>query len=329
MRKVPFLILLLAGLAGPVPAQSGGGRFGVFLRLVDAPAGSFDPLVEAMEPALVKAGWPLLASYDAATGGCRYHAKVFVISVPSYHARVLERGARAAFAIPVRLVIFEDEAGVHVGATNPQSLARTMVGEDFTAAPAELVGQLHAFVAGGFLGKSVAVQYGQFRDKGLIEKTMGIVAGGPFPDKVEELRSVKATGTMGVKEVADRIVSAGVKPRGRWGMQLVYRLDLPDRDAVLLGFNGAPMEARSYQIVGSGDDESRAKFACPGLDHAAAYPVELLIVRERDQVKVLAIDMMFRMKIYFEDAGKMKFAANMAMPGSIEDELRDLVEESF
>jgi hypothetical protein len=33
--------------------------------------------------------------------------------------------------------------------------------------------------------------------------------------------------------------------------------------------------------------------------------------------------------MYFEDAGTMKFASNMQMPGSIEDEIRDLVEEAF
>jgi hypothetical protein len=33
--------------------------------------------------------------------------------------------------------------------------------------------------------------------------------------------------------------------------------------------------------------------------------------------------------MYFEDAGKVKFAANMSMPGSIENELRDLVEEAY
>ena len=34
---------------------------------------------------------------------------------------------------------------------------------------------------------------------------------------------------------------------------------------------------------------------------------------------------MYRMKMYFEDAGKMKCAASMRMPGSIEDEIRRLV----
>ena len=35
------------------------------------------------------------------------------------------------------------------------------------------------------------------------------------------------------------------------------------------------------------------------------------------------------MKMYFEDAGTMKFAANMRMPGAIEDELRDKIQESL
>ena len=47
---------------------------------------------------------------------------------------------------------------------------------------------------------------------------------------------------------------------------------------------------------------------------------------DRDgEVKVLIIDAMFRMKMFFEDAGKMKFARNMRMPGSIEDEIKNMI----
>jgi hypothetical protein len=42
-------------------------------------------------------------------------------------------------------------------------------------------------------------------------------------------------------------------------------------------------------------------------------------------VHVVTVDGMYRMKMYFEDAGKMKFAANMGMPGSLEDEIRGLI----
>ena len=48
-------------------------------------------------------------------------------------------------------------------------------------------------------------------------------------------------------------------------------------------------------------------------------------MRQDGRVRVTLIDEMYRMKMFFEDAGKMKFAANMRIPGSIESELRALV----
>ena len=89
------------------------------------------------------------------------------------------------------------------------------------------------------------------------------------------------------------------------------------------------MEARSFSIVGRGSDKSRSDFACPGLDHAAAYPIEIVFSQEADSVRVLGVDAMFRMKRFFEDAGKLKFARNMGMPGSIEDEIRELLQAAL
>jgi hypothetical protein len=34
---------------------------------------------------------------------------------------------------------------------------------------------------------------------------------------------------------------------------------------------------------------------------------------------------MYRMKMYFEDAGKIAFAKNMGMPGSIERSIKDII----
>lgn len=48
-------------------------------------------------------------------------------------------------------------------------------------------------------------------------------------------------------------------------------------------------------------------------------------MRAQGQIRVTLVDEMYRMKMYFEDAGKMKFAMNMGMPGSIEREIRDLI----
>ncbi|HEX5817947.1 MAG TPA: DUF302 domain-containing protein, partial [Gemmatimonadales bacterium] len=301
---------------------------GVFLRLADGPAGSHAAMVKAVPALLDRAGWRLLTQFEAGTDGCRYKAQVFVVHAPDYAREVLRHGARAAFALPLRLAVYEDEAGVHLALANPRSLARTIVEEQgFEGPPADVVATLQRAIAAGFPGTAVTVDYGQSRTAGLIGKTMGVVAGGPFPDKIETAATVK--GGRSVSDVATAIAAVAASPTTRWHLHLAYRLDLPEQDVVVLGLTGDRMEAKAFAIVGEGGDATRKGYACPGIDHAAAFPVELVISRDKDAVKVQLVDEMFRMKMYFEDAGTMKFAANMQMPGSIEDEILDLVEAAF
>ena len=64
----------------------------------------------------------------------------------------------------------------------------------------------------------------------------------------------------------------------------------------------------------------------PAGDHAAAVPIEVLVSRDADGIEVSLVDEMYRMKMFFEDAGKMAFAKNMGMPGSIEGEIKKKIE---
>jgi hypothetical protein len=318
--------VLVAAVVGRVAAQE--PSHGVFLRLADAPAGSYAAMTQAVPGLVERAGWQLLAQFDAGTGECRFKARVFVVHAPDYAREVLRRGAGAAFALPLRLAVYEDEAGVHLALANPRSLARTIVAEQgFERPPADVVQALQRAIAAGFPGTPAAADFGQLRTAGLIGKTMGIVAGGPFPGKIETAATVK--GGRSVSEVATAIAAVAAKPTTRWHLRLAYRLDLPDHDMVVLGITGDRMEAKAFEIVGEAGDPARKGYACPGIDHAAAFPVELVVWRDGEAVKVQLVDEMFRMKMYFEDAGTMKFAANMQMPGSIEDEILDLVEAAF
>jgi hypothetical protein len=190
---------------------------------------------------------------------------------------------------------------------------------------------LRGIVAGPFADHLIDKQYGQMRDKGLISKTMGIMAGGPFDGKIEKIESIKIEGDADLSSIAAELYAGLEDVAGdrKWQTRPIYLLDFADHNAVLIGITGAPIESRSFSIVGSGGDKSRKDFACAGIDHAAAYPFSVLLTRNGDKVDVLMVDSMFRMKMYFEDAGNMKFAANMRMPGSIENEVRDKIEESL
>jgi hypothetical protein len=322
---------VLAGalLTSPATASEPGQTFGVYVRVLDAPVDAYGGVTAALPDLLAKAGWQLQASYDAGTGDCGFKARVYVVTDPTWTAALSGGGADAAFVMSLRIAVYQDELGTHVSLANPQSLARTIVGETgYERAAAEVVARLQSALA-PMPGKVVTVQYGQMRDQGLIGKTMGVVAGGPFPSKVEDLGSTAATSTVGVAEVAAAFAAAARTPTKRWGIHTVYQVDLPGGNLSIIGLAGDKMEAKAYAIVGHGGDESREAYSCPGIDHAPAFPLEVVVLRDGDKVELRAVDAMFRMKMYFEDAGTMKFAANMAMPGSIENEIRDLVEDAL
>lgn len=308
--------------------------FGVYVNLADINAGGFDDAVAALRRRVVGSGWQVVADYDVGVDqkDCSHRAHVFVLHSPAYARAVLQHGAVAAFALPLRLAVYEDEHGIHVAAANPRSVNRTIIAEaGFETQSDSAIAALQRIVATAFPGQLSERQYGQIRDRGLIGKTMGLMAGGPFPSKVETVATVDLKPGENVTAVAQRVYRGLERLGGtrRWEIRPVYLLDLADQGVVIIGVTGAPMEARAMHIVGEGNVDARKSLACPGLDHAAAFPVELVLSQNGGHVTVTMIDAMFRMKMYFEDAGNMKFAANMTMPGSIGDEIKDEVEEAL
>ncbi|HEY0996732.1 MAG TPA: hypothetical protein VGD77_12130 [Gemmatimonadaceae bacterium] len=323
MRIARLVPLLLACLPALAPAQ---GSQRTFVVLADSIPMPVPAAASAVAAALTRQGFTVLADHavGADRGRCRYAARVLVAVLPARTTALLARGAQAAFAVPVRVGIFEDERGVHASMVNPRSLDRTIAAESGLEASGDrLVADVGSVVVGATHGKRASHSYGQSRDRGLIGKTMGVMAGGPFTRQVETIATYPTTD---LKRVADDIWRKLQQPaRGTWLLRGVYRLDLDAQGMVILGVSGAPMEAKAFEIVGAGDDDARAGFACPGLAHAPAFPIELVIRRDGGQLRVEAIGAMFRMKMYFEDAGRMKFARNMGMPGSIAEELRAAV----
>ena len=332
MRTLLAAALTLVALTAcaNVPAVAGDVRQAMYVNLADSLGGSFDNLTASLRAGFQGGGWDVVAVHDVSGGpSCPYHARVFVLNQPAYTAAVLAHGPLAAFALPVRVLLYEDEAGKHLATVNPLSVNRTMVAETGMESASSLMLQdIERLAAAAVHGRFVRRPYGQVRERGLIGRTMGIMAGGPFPEKVKTLWSTPGTGNHDVTLVAGRVWN-GIEHaagNGKWQMHGIYRLDLPEQGVVLLGVSGSAMEAKSFAIVGAAGNDQRSHDRCPGIDHAAAYPIEILVYREQGSVRVAVIDGMYRMKIFFEDAGKMKFAANMTMPGSIEDEIRTLVQ---
>ena len=82
-------------------------------------------------------------------------------------------------------------------------------------------------------------------------------------------------------------------------------------------------EGRSFRIAGEKRASDSYKF--PGIDHNTAFPIEVIVYKDDNRIKVVTLDGMYRMKVYFEDAGKWAFMKNMGMPGQIEKEIIEMV----
>jgi uncharacterized protein (DUF302 family) len=330
-RRWILLLALLVALGGASSAAS-AQDFRVYMKIADPAQGTVAEVSSRVEVAIETAGWNLLSSHFAGVeeDKCSFGAQVFVVDWPEYTQAVLSQGSHGAFAAPLRISVFEDELGVHVAAINPQNLNRTIVSEEGMEDEWARLSQEFRQTLASAMGETlVEGEFGQKRGKGRIGRTMGIMAGGPFREKLKEVSTVPA-GEGGVMEVAQGLYDTlqGMEFGKDWGIHPIYLMPVSET-IVVMGFTGERMEAKSFSIVGRGGDKSRSDFACPGLDHSAAYPVAVLLEQVNgptgDQVEITLVDEMYRMKMFFEDAGKMKFARNMGMPGSIEDEIKDLI----
>jgi hypothetical protein len=310
--------LAVAARASAAPAAPPG----VYQYVVHAARGPVDAVASAIAAAAPGAGFRALARVPVGSpAGCGYHAEVVALFHPEYGRQVLAANRRTGpFAVVDRVCVFEDEKGVHVAVTNPRSLLRTVLMEDekYAALIEAHLLALRALVSGSVEGTPAGEDYGQRRERGTIGKTMGVMAGGLFGAKVADVSVVSGDDWKGVAER----VRVGLEKKGpKWGLHLAYVLEIPEAETVVLGTTGTPLDSQSFSIVGAGADPSREGEKCPGIAHAGAYPIEVVVAREPGSVHVSTVESMYRMKMYFEDAGKWAFMKNMGMPGSIADEL--------
>ena len=303
-----------AGAAPPAP--------GVYQYVVHRADGPVDGVAAAIASAAPDASFQVLARVPAAApAGCAFKAEVVALYSPEHGRQVVAANRRTGpFAVVDRVAVFEDEKGVHVSVLNPRSVVRTVLMEDqrHAALIEAHLAALRALVSGAVKGTPAAEDYGQAREKGYIGKTMGVMAGGLFAEKLQE---VAVVGGEDWRSVAESLRASLGKRGPKWGLQLAYSLEIPEAESVVLGTTGTPMDAKSFAIVGAGADSSRDGLKCPGLAHAGAYPIEVVVAKDSGAVHVRVVDSMYRMKMYFEDAGKWAFMKNMGMPGSIQDEI--------
>jgi len=319
MKHITSLIAVLL-LVSVSHAQS----VRVFETLLQGKAG-VEALTEQAVGNLEAAGYTVLAVRPSGTASeCTGAVNVISAVHPDAVPTLLALNERTApYAAVERLAVFEDETGVYLSAIHPMSLLRTVMLDD--PAVDALASDRRAALRDA-LSASMAREYGQDRKKGHIGKTMGVMAGGPFDEKIGV---VAEAGGLSVTEAADLIVAGFGTPEMDWGMEIAYRYDVQEGNVIILGVTSDEMEAKSFSIVGAGSDKDRKDLSCAGTAYAAAYPIELVVHEVDGRVLVESVDAMYRMKLFFEDAGKWAFMKNMTMPGSLASEIKGRLESAL
>lgn len=270
-------------------------------------------------------GYEVLSTHEISVpDACPYTGWVVSAVATDLIGQTFDMNARTApYALVDRVAVFEDEQGFHTTVVNPQNVLRTVFVDASDSSPFTVMRREKLEQS---LQMGEGRMFGQERSRGHIGKTMGVMAGGPFDEKIQVFQTVS---DMDVDRVATLLEQGFNQSDMSWGLEIIYRLDIADQGVTVLGISGDRMESKSFSIVGAGSDKLRNDNACPGLAHAAAYPLEVVLRTTADGTTVELIDAMYRMKMFFEDAGKWAFMKNMTMPGSLADEIKGRVEAAL
>jgi uncharacterized protein (DUF302 family) len=314
VKSVLASTALVALLALPVSAAGVERTQGVYVTLLSGLQAGVGETAAKAESALEGAGFEVLASFDnGVPPGCQARARTIVFASEPWAAEVLSGGADKAFGLPMRLAVYGDASGASVALVNPVSLLRTFYASDAKDGAAQkAVDAIAAALAP--LGAATPKQAGQLRDSGEI----GGMGGGAFRDKIVLILAPPRPAS----EVAEAL-KAGIADSAGW--HAVYSYKASD-DVFVLGLTSGKTEGRAFGIAG----EKRATEAnpFPGIDHAAAFPIEVVVTKKGAGSSVTLLKEMWRMKVYFQDAGNWAFMKNMQMPGDIQNEIEAAVRKA-
>ncbi len=314
MKRAFTSLTLAALLAAPALSAGVERTQGVYVTLLSGLKADVAGTAARTESSLKAAGFEILGSFDnGVPSGCGEKARTIVFASPAWTPEVLSGGGDKAFGLPMRLAVYSDVSGVSVSVVNPVSLLRTFYASDAKDDAAQKAVEAVA-AALAPLGTVSPKQAGQLRDSGEI----GGMGGGAFPEKIVTVLSPARPPA----EVAEEIRS-GVADAAGW--HAVYAYKASD-DVWVVGLTNARTEGRAFGIAG----EKRATDAnpFPGLDHAAAFPVELVVAKKGSGSSITLLKEMWRMKLYFQDAGNWAFMKNMQMPGDIQNEIETAVRKA-
>jgi hypothetical protein len=337
MKKI--VVTAWVALAIWAPATFADESIGIFETVFESSV-SFSATTDAIERAIAGSELRLHASHVVRVPDDTHQARFYVLTSPAYADAAASESPRTISAQILRIAVFTtgDEQATFVNMANP--VAHAMVyysnSSDYDAliaaarSAAEEIRQLVEAVP----GKAVSLQTGPSRTEKKYRKFNG---DGPakmmakFRNWQESQLLIMADEAANFESVVEQVVARlGAGPvsdaEEAVGWEIVSQIRLRD-DVVHLGLTNPFIEDRMVRINSRFRNDGKSDLSpYPGVDHVAALPTEVLIVKEGDETLVLHYGQMWRMQLYFWDSGYRAFTANVGVPGTIVNSIEDAIQ---
>ncbi len=322
-------------LAGPAVAKS--DEIGVFQKVLEADH-DFATATATLEKSIAESSLELLGTLDVSVPDNAQKCRTYVLTSPAFNQAALgTMKSDALSALLLRIGVYEAYGKVHMNMANLDALAQVYFeGEKerdslmvaAAAAKKELIQVIQAVP-----GRIVNEQQEPVRKA---KKYRGYNGDGPakmmakWRDFRESLLTVKEVdGSTGLDAIIDEIRSNAARSlqadaEKGWKVVAVKNFD---HQAAWVGISNEYTERKCVNINSDfrfGDKTDDTQY--PGVDHAPALPLELVIYKgENGPWQVAQYGEMWRMQLYFWDSGYAAFAKNMAVPAIILGDIEEML----
>jgi len=338
MNSRPWMVAITITALFLAPLSFAADEIGIFETIYESSV-SFAETTEAIEAALQSSSLELHGSHDIRLPDDSHSARIFVLTSPAYAQSAASESPRTISAQILRLAVYTwgEDQRTYVNMANPVALAMVFYADspkyrDLVAAAGSAAAAIRGLLS-GVPGRAVSIAGEPVRSEKHYNKYKGdgparVMARFRTWDKSQlEIESDSADNFGAVVERVKATLAAGIVADASEtaGWETVASIRLRD-DAVYLGLTNPYIEDRMVSInsrfrKGGKSDQS----PYPGVDHVAALPTDLLIIREGDRTLVLHYGQMWRMQLYFWDSGYRAFTANVGVPGAIANSIEAAV----
>ena len=144
-------------------------------------------------------GQPITQEFRRAVS---FSSRVIVPSSPAYAKSIMSNGIKAAFSLPLRAGIYEDESGINVAVVNPASINRTIIHEtklnDFSLSSINsAINAIAKAVPGNIVKKADW--------RGQEQRKCRRNGGGNFLDKIVEIYAAQDNADATFKSVSEKV----------------------------------------------------------------------------------------------------------------------------